>query len=323
MLKLQLDNKNGTMWDLSEVVTSVKWKTTRIGKASSLGFTYIKGGVFESSEFVINNGDIVRCIVDDANMFYGYVFSVETGKDEDVSVTCYDQTRYLMNTDTYVLANVTATDVLKRIASDFGLKTGTLADTGYVIPTLSEDGQKLMDIICKSLTLTLINTGRNYVLFDDFGELTIRNIESTLADFYIGTGSLLTDYSYKQSIDDDTYNRIKLYKENKESGKREVHIAQDSNNIAKWGLLQLYQSVDEDMNDAQIRELLDQFAVLKNKESKTLKIEAIGNVQLRAGSYISLVIPELDINQPFLIDECSHDFKGSSDHTMSLELKVI
>src|SRR5690606_6913229 len=178
-------------------------------------------------------------------------------------------------------------------------------------------------IIDKALVLTLWNTNRNYVFYDDAGALSLRNVESTLLDIIIGDGSLMYDYRTKVSIDNDTYNVVKLYKDNKETGKREVYVAQDSANIAKWGRLQLYQSVDEEMNAAQIQELLDQLITLKNRETKSLRIDAIGDIRVRAGWFVRILIEELGINQPFLVNECTHRFDGANHHTMSLDLKVV
>lgn len=322
MIEILLDNRNGQVWDIAEVVSGITWKTSRLGRPGSLEFTLIKGAIYQSKKFDINNGDVVRFKYKNQNVFYGYVFSIDSGKDEAVKITCYDQIRYLTASDTYVFAKKTASEIIQQIANDFNLRLGHVEDTGHRIPTMVEDGQKLIDIIDKALVLTLHQTTRIYVFYDDFGSLALRNVEDMLVDFIVGDGSLMYDYSSKTSIDTDTYNRIKLYKDNKETGKREVYQAQDSANIAKWGILQLYQSVDENMNKAQISDLLDRLMTLKNRESKSLKIEAIGDVRIRAGCYVPIQIEEFGINQPFLIDECTHRFDGA-DHTMSLELKVI
>jgi hypothetical protein len=322
VFEILIDNKNGNVWDISNIVSGVKWKTSRIGRPGSLEFTLIKNAIYQDVRFQFNNGDIIRFRKDGQNIFYGYTFVIDGGKDEAVKILAYDQVRYLLSSDTYVFANITASDILRKIAADFNLRLGQIDDTIYRIPTMVEDGKKLLDIVCKSLDLTLINSNRNFVLYDDFGSLRIRNIADMLVDFIIGDGSLMYDFNMKTSIDHDTYNKVKLYKDNKDTGKREVYIAQDSANKKRWGTLQLYQSVDENMNAAQIKQLLDTLITLKNRESKTLKINAIGDVRIRAGSYVRILIEEYNINQPFLVDECQHSFDGS-DHTMTLEMKVV
>lgn len=323
-LDVKILNRQGTggEWDVSEIVEGLSWKTSRIGKAGSVSFKLVKGSPFESSDFTYNNGDIVRVRLDKTNVFHGYIFSIDEGRDEAVTITAYDQIRYLMNVDTYVFKGVTATEILQRIAKDFGLKLGTVVDTGYKIPTMSEDSQKLLDIVTKGITLTFSNTGRDYCLYDDFGALCLRGINDVQLDLIVGDGSLMYDYEIKRSIDSDTYNQIKLYKDNKDTGNREIYLAKDSVNIKRWGLLQLYQGVDEDMNKAQINALLSKLAALKNRETKALKVSALGDIRVRAGMRVRIVISEYGVDQALLVDECSHDFDGAA-HTMTLDLRVV
>jgi len=322
LITILLDNKNGNVWDLSQIAGDVTWKTSRIGRAGSLEFTVVTEGLYQSRAFSINNGDIVQVRYGDKPVFHGYIFTLEGGSGETVKVKAYDQIRYLMASDTFIFKNKRASEIIVEVANKFKLKTGYIETTPYLIPEMVEDGKKLLDICNKALDLTLIHGGKNYVLYDDFGALTLRNIEDMVADNYLGEGSLLTDYSTSLSIDQDTYNRIVLYQDNKKTGNRELYIEQDAETIAKWGMLQLYQSVDEKKNEGQIGELLKMLSTLHNRESKTMKLNALGDLQVRAGSYIYVVIERLGLNQPFLVDECSHKFSGAL-HTMALDVKVI
>ncbi len=284
--------------------------------------TFVKGGLYEDPGFQCSPGDIIRFKTPEANVFHGYIFTIDSGNDEAVQLTAYDQLRYLMANDTYVFANVTAGDIIRRIAQDFNLQVGTLADTGYRIPSMVEDNAKLLDMICKALTLTLVSTGENFVFYDDFGFLTLANVRDRMVDFYIGNHSLVYDFTHKRSIDTDTYNVVKFVQDNKSTGGRDVYMQQDSANIAKWGKLQLYQVVDENQNAAQINASLARTMELKNRESLEVQVEAIGDLRLRAGSYVRVALEEFGINQPCLITECTHTFQGS-DHTMSLDLRVV
>ncbi|WP_067843588.1 XkdQ/YqbQ family protein [Amphibacillus sediminis] len=321
-MEILLDNRNGKVWDISEIVTDATWKTGRNGSPSEFDFTLIKNGLNQDQAFKIENGNIVRFKYQGHHVFYGFIFSVNGGKSEDIQVKAYDQIRYLQAADTYVFSNITASQVIRRIAGDFGLNLGQIDDTGYRIPSLVGDAEKLLDIICKALDLTLINANRHYIMFDNFGALTVRNTADMILPFMIGDESLLYDYSFERSINDETYNRIKLVRDNKDTGKRDVYISQDSANIAKWGQLQLYEKLDENQNPAQIKELLNTLMTLRNKETEKIKLEAIGDIRVRAGCYLPVIIKDYGINQPFLIDDCTHSFNGR-EHTMSLELKVV
>ena len=55
-----------------------------------------------------------------------------------------------------------ADEVVKMIADDFLLKTGTLENTGYRI-SRTEDNETLFDIIQNALDITVMNTKELYV----------------------------------------------------------------------------------------------------------------------------------------------------------------
>lgn len=321
MFELIVDNRNGTLWNLSKLVPELSWSTKRTGKAGTLQFTIIRNPTYQESHYEINCGDVVRLRMNDTVLFCGYVFVLEDSEDRELKVTAYDQLRYLLETDTYVKTNVTATQVLKDNAHDVGLAVGDIADTIHPIKTFSQDGQKRLDMIYKALDETLIAKGRIYVLYDDAGYLTLKDIDNMTIDLILGDGSLVYGYSLKRDIDSDTFNRVKMVKDNQETGKREAYILQDSSKIGKWGRLQYYQKVDDGLNKAQINAMMERVMELKGREQKTFKLDALGYIGMRAGVKLQITIKEQGINQYFLVEECTHQMKGD-EHTMSLDLKV-
>lgn len=321
-MKIVIDNKDGNVWDVSNVVKDIRYSTSRIGKASSLEFTLVDSGIYQDKKFNYQNGDIVQFTDGTNKVFMGYIFKFEMSRNGEAKILAYDQLRYLNANHTYVLTNVTATQIIQRIAKDFNLKTGKLADTKYKIPNFLQDDQTLIDMVCWALDKTLIKYSTNFVFYDDFGQLTLQNINDMKYGFVIGEGSLMTDFTYSKSIDEDTYNHIVLYRDNEKSGKRETFKIEDSSRIKKWGKLQLYQSVDEDMTKAQINDLLTRLITVKNRETRKMKIEAIGDLRLRAGMYVNIQISRFGINKFFLVDECTHSISGTQ-HTMTLDLRMV
>ncbi|AJA42538.1 cell wall hydrolase (endogenous virus) [Clostridium phage phiCT453A] len=340
-IQLLVDDKKGNVFDISELVSEITWKTKRKGKPSSLDIKLIKDKTIS-----INNGDVVSFKVDNNKVFYGYVFDNGGSKDPEIKLTTYDQIRYLLSNDTYVFKNKKASQIISQIAKDVSLRVGTIEDTAYVIPSVLEDDKKLLDIMYSALDKTLMSTKQTYVLYDDFGYLTLRNINNMKQPVVISDDSNLGDYSWSNSIDNDTYNRVKIVrdvkgKENKTNSKnkkdkkddknktgREVYIAQDSNNIAKWGRLQYFKKVDEKMNKAQIQELVNSTLQLKNKEKKTLKLKDVistdisADLKLRAGSGVYVDIKEKGIKQYYLIEEATHKFE-KGNLIMDFDLKVV
>ncbi|MFD1885900.1 XkdQ/YqbQ family protein [Paenibacillus wenxiniae] len=321
MIGLHIDNKQGKLWDLSGIVSDITWKTSRIGKPASLEFTLVGDGLYQWKDFEVQNGYVVRFTYNGANLFYGYVFTISTGTDKQLKITAYDQVRYLLGNDTFVFTNVTADEVVRQIAVKNNLKVGKLDKGAYTIPSMLEDNKKLLDIIMGALDRTLAYKTQLLVFYDDFGQLRLQNILQTEPVTILGKGHFLYDYSIKKSIDSETYNQIKFYRDNKETGHRDIFIRKDSNNIGAWGLLQKYEKAEDDWNEAQLQEAIDRRLALYNREQVTLSVDAIGDVKVRAGRFAYILLDEFD-TQVYLIEECSHKFTGT-DHTMSLDVKVV
>ncbi|MBO0569944.1 XkdQ/YqbQ family protein [Clostridium botulinum] len=322
-IQLLLDNKDGNVFDISELTSEVTWKTKRKDKPSSLDFEILK-----DKQITINNGDVISFKVDGNPVFYGYAFENGGSKNPITKITAYDQLRYLLFNDTYVFKNKKASQILMQIAKDIGLRVGTIEDTGYVIPQLLEDDKKLLDIIYSSLEKTLLNSKKTYTLYDDFGYLNLRNINNLRQEVVISDDNNLGDYDWKNSIDSDTYNRVKIVRDNKDTKGRDVYIAQDSRNIARWGRLQYFKKVDEKMNKAQIQEMVNAALKLKNRETKTLKLKDVistdiaADLKLRAGSGVYVDIKEKGIKQYYLIEEATHKF-SKGQLVMDFDLKVV
>ncbi len=68
-MEILLDNRNGNVWDISEIVTDVSWKTVRIGAPGSLEFTLITNSLNQDKAFKIENGNIVRVKFKNHNVF--------------------------------------------------------------------------------------------------------------------------------------------------------------------------------------------------------------------------------------------------------------
>ncbi|WP_339169939.1 hypothetical protein [Paenibacillus sp. FSL H7-0943] len=320
-MELLVKNKEGNLWDISGIVSDISWKTARSGKPSTLELTLVDSGIYQLPKFGISNGDIIQFSKDNVDVFYGFVFSIDTGSDQEIKLTAYDQIRYLLGNGSYVLQDVTASDVIKKITTDYGLKTGVLEETEYRIPSLIEDDKKLLDIIMGAIGSELQYKGRLMAFYDDFGKLTLRKPDSMLLNLVLGAGHYLYDYSLKKSIDDDTYNTIFLYKDNEASGKRDFFPVSDKDNVKRWGILHLYQKADDKANTAQIQEKANNLLKMHNREKLSLSVQAIGDMRVRAGNFIYVLLDEFE-TQLFLVDQCSHKISGG-EHTMSLDIKVV
>lgn len=306
--------QNGSTMFTPIVEDGIEWTTERQGTPGKLTFKVHVDDVLNITE-----GNVVRFKWNGTNIFYGYIFSKKMDKDKIYTITAYDQLRYLKNKETYVYEGKTASQVIKMIASDFGLQTGTLEDTGYKIPSRVEDGSTLFDIIKNALDVTLQNKNKMYVMYDDFGKITLKSLDNMQLNLLIDevTGE---NFDYESSIDEQTYNQIKLYYDNEDSGYREVYISRDSNNINSWGLLQHYESISKGEDG---KSKADALLKLYNTKTRKLTIRnALGDVRVRAGALVGVILDLVDvkINNMMLVEMCKHTFKDG-EHMLEMKLK--
>jgi len=296
------------------ILDDIVWTTERKGQPGKLAFSVYNDGLLK-----VDEGDPVSFRVDGKNVFYGFVFKRSWNKDKIMSITAYDQLRYLKNKETYEYENKTATEIIKMIADDFRLQVGDLEDTGYKIEEQEEDNQTLWDIILNALDITLENKKKLYVLYDDFGKLTLKDIESMRVNLLIDEVSG-ENYNLSSSIDNTTYNKIKIIYDNQETGVRERYEVLDSTNINRWGLLQYYDVIDQKING---RAMVDALIELYNKKETNLTLTNIfGDVRVRAGTSVlaQLDLGDIKLQHWMLVERATHRFK-KDDHMMDLSLR--
>lgn len=313
-MDVELLIQNGSKVYEPIVEEGITWLTERKGTPGQVTFNVIKDSIINFQE-----GNAVRVRVDDKNIFYGFVFVKKRNKDGIITVTAYDQLRYLKNKDTYVYTNKTAGELIQMLASDFNMQTGTIEDTGFKIASRVEDNTALFDMIQNALDLTLQNKKEIYVMYDDFGSITLKNIASMQLNLLIDEETA-ENFDYTSSIDSDTYNRVKLIYDNEETGKRDVYIAQDSNNMNNWGVLQFFEKLQKGENG---KAKADALLELYNAKTRSLTISnAIGDTRVRAGCMVvvQLDLGDMKVQNLMLVEKCKHTFKND-EHFMDLTLR--
>lgn len=314
-----LEKRTGKSWDIAPQVQKVTYTTNRTGSPGTLKFTVNASGI----SFL--EGDSVRFSVDGRVVFLGWVFTKSRNRYAVIDVTCYDQLRYLKASASYCFVGRTAGQIIREIVQDFQLTVGTLDDTGYPIPTMVKEDKGCLDIISAAIQNTLLATGKLYTFFDDAGALSLREAGAMVAEGVVGDGSLLLDYTYKTDIDEHTYNSVKLVRPNEATGRGDVFQAIDSGNIARWGLLQLYQTVDEALNNAQAAAKAQSMLSYYNRRWRTLKVSALGLPGLRAGQMLMMDVPNLGDIHLFglvLLEKVTHTFEHDI-HTMEFEVRQL
>jgi hypothetical protein len=296
------------------VQEGIVWDTQRQGVPGKLTFTVVKDNIIDFQE-----GNLVRLTNGDSNIFYGYVFTKKRDKNQNITVTAYDQLRYLKNKDTLRYENMTAGELIKLIAEKFQLKIGDIADTEYIIKKKLEDNITLFDMIQNALDVTLQNKKKMYVLYDDFGKLVLRNFDNMQVDFFICSDNA-QDYDYTSSIDSQTYNKIRLAYDNKQTGKKDIYEVHHSTNMKTWGTLQYFEKLQQDTN-AKVK--ADTLLELYNRKTRNLMVSNIlGDDRVRAGSFVKvyLELGDVTVQSDMLVEKAKHSYKND-EHLMDLTLR--
>lgn len=284
------------------------------GSPGKLTFTTIK---VHQTDMSFHEGDRVYFYYDGELVFLGYVFKKKRDREHRIEVTCYDQIRYLKNKYTYVFEKKTASQIISALCGDLSLSVGTLENTGYVIPVIGEENKAAIDIALDVLEETLVNTGNKYVMYDDCGNITIKNCASMISKTLIFKDTA-ENFDYTSSIDDESYNQIILYYKN-DDDTISLYTAIDNSKIDKWGVLRYF---EETKNKTTAQSKANSLLSLYNKKTRELKITgAFGDTSVRGGTLIPVQLDLGDViaNNYMLVEKVVHNFE--CDHyTMDLTL---
>lgn len=324
-----LIQRGGSVFDISQLVGNIEWSTDiDNSQAGKLKFDYQ-----EDDSVIPEEGDFLRFRFNNQNVFLGRFFSRKRNSKRVMQITACDLVFYLLkNKHTYALKAATSAQIFTQICQDLARDIPQLSHrvvnaSSFNVPPKMHDNETLFDIIKDALDLTLINRREWFFIRDNFGILEHINIDDLQTDLVIGDQSMATDFEFESSISVDTYNQVRLVRENQETMRREVYIVRDSSNIRKWGRIQFHDTVDDNLNIRQIEARAKLILEAKNRPTRKLKIPVLGDLRIRAGNGVVLNITSLRGEgfgefQRALVATCTHKWSGSV-HTMDLSMEVI
>lgn len=320
------NNKKET-FDVSSLVDSVQISTVFRGQPGKMTFTIQKD---PNDILNIYNGSIVQFMRDDKGIFYGYVFSMGTDATETYKIVAYDQMRYLKNNETIYLSDKTVSDNFATLCERHQLKYKIVTPSSFIAPPKPFQEKTLFSILEDQIERADVAEKKQYFIRDNFGTLEFNELSNCKTDIVLGEKSLLSSYQFEISIDKDTYNQIKVLRGNKKTGKDESYIEKDSTTINRWGFLQKVVRADENQNEAQLKKLAQDLIKLHNRETRTLRLSALGEDSVIAGTGIQVNIPQLRTTTTnndkveylnMWVVGATHNYNKSM-HTMDLEVAI-
>lgn len=320
---------NGSRRMIPMTIDGVTLEQTRQGAPAKLTFTVVKDQYLSFPE-----GAVARLTVDEKIIFTGFIFEKSRNKDQHISCVAYDQLRYFKNKDTWIIKNQKASDFLRKVCGQFLSKNrvGDIEDTGFVIEKLLCDNKTIFDAVQDTLDLTLINTGKLFILYDDAGKICLKDAEKMKSNLLI-CDQTAVDFDYTSSIE-EMINSVKLIRKVKQKNTKgktnaekfdshttgEVYMKYDEKSVNQYGALQYFDnSLDENAN---MEKIAAQILELNNRVRRKLSITgALGDTGIRGGSSVALDLALGDQTARWfaIVDAVTHTF-NNDHHSMDLQL---
>lgn len=353
-MKYELVVKNpvlGVTYDISNIFEEIRNETRISDYPGKLEFSF-----HDNPDVQITNGNTVYLSIDNTKIFYGFVFNVEVNEDNLVKVTAYDCMRYFKNTD-FLIIQEGSTDEGTPLGTIYEVVQTCCRRNGLIADKIIDDsdsdvaktrltpyifnGNTYFEIIEHCVNEMLVRKGTWYfvrAVRNQLDHVEIRNIRHLNDDepviIITDDEKLIRKYTYKRSIDEDTYNQIRYTKEVEEGEgdnkitKRYHYMISNQASINEWGTLQYFENLnDSSLTKEQIEERAAMMLKLKNRETQSFKITIDGSKYAFAGApvyvKISNLIPYGFINgKLYLIESCTHTIKGQ-DYSTDLTLMVV
>jgi len=265
----------------------------------------------------ISEGDTVLFKWEKRELFRGVVFNRLKTQQGTLKLTAYDTAQYLLlNQDVYTFDNQRADQILTRICRDFEISTGSIVNTGATLTETHLTPSTLYDIILQALTNTEKTNGRRFQLRSVRGKITLSEWGHINDQWFLATGSNIKTYNSMTSIE-NTATRVKLT--NTDDENTITATANDNAGRQRYGVIQHFERVAEDLNQGQLNERARTTLNDKKGIERILDITALGIADCISGVPIQIRIPDISARGTRFIDSDTHHFKGES-HEMDLSL---
>lgn len=311
--------KDGATYDMSELVGKVTWGGRKGSAARYVTVTLLDddGWKHARSGIDVTRGNQCAFYWEGKELFRGILMQQKQSEKKTMSVKAYDNGIYLSNNkDTFNYTNKKASEIFVDICNRFQLPYTTVADTVYVIPELPKPKTTAFDAILDALSLTFKATGIRYYVMSSGGNLSLIRRRENLLQWVIETGVNLESYDYSVSIE-KIKTRIKLLS-------KEDTVVAEAANAELEKLIGVFQDIDkpdDNMEQANITDMVKAMLDEQSLPDKSLSISALGLPDVISGISVFVTIKELGISKSFYIDEDTHTFEGNH-HMMKLKLNL-
>lgn len=309
--------KGGATWDMTNITSKVKISGRKGSSSRSLTATLLDDDNYGRPRPEIDVGEGVHCIFywDNVELFRGIVERQRTSQKKLLTITAHDNGIYLStNKDTFSYSGKTASQIFSDVCARFGIPTGAVDDTGYVIDELPKPKTTGWDVITDALSLTYDATGVRFWPMSWGGKMQLKRRKDTILQWVIESGANLISYDAEKNIE-NVKTRIRLLSE-------EGTVLAEAANAGLEGKIGMRQEVDEPddtLSQAQLNALVKSMLAEKSRPKESLSVSAVGQADVISGIGVFIRIPHLNLSKTYYVERDDHSFEGEY-HSMSLSL---
>lgn len=287
--------RTGNFYDISNYINNIQISTAIDGTPGKMTCDIINYGNLEiekGSTISIDYGKFSATT--GTHVYFGFIFSKKfNSTDPKVErVTCYDHLRYLKNTTSMSISNMTFETVLLQICKEFCVPIYMKNDTqGYILKSVQFDNASSMEIIQHCIKDIYSFTKERFLVRDEFGYLMLLNIRNLGKNYHLKWGKSITRYEYETEIDSATFNIVEaVYSSQGNVGHKVVF--QNENNQLCYGILKKTDTSADYFDSAEtLNNFITAAGVKYLTDTIKIKIECVPLPELKAGDVIVITIP--------------------------------
>lgn len=307
-----IKNPSGKKHDITKMSSSFDWGGNDDSVARTLDITLINAPYDPVVRKLVNPacGDYVIFRYEKKERFYGRVYSIEkTDEAGTVTVHCIDNSQYLLrNTANKVFKNTTPEAITKKVCSEVGVKTGSIASTGVMIKKMICKEDTYIDMIMKAYTRAYKSNKKKYMPLMKDRKFCIIEKGKTTVKKELSEKTNITGSSYTMSTE-DIVDKVVAY----DSKGKKAGVYTKAADQKKYGTFQAVYNKEDGVSISSGAK-----AALQGP-TQSLSIEAIGDISCITGYGIVVKDSATGIKGKYWIKTDTHHFQNGT-HTMSLEL---
>lgn len=302
------------------VVTSLSWSGSVDSLGVQLDFTMNQDMYMQlNTNYTLDVGDTLTLLyIKDKKVnvvWQGILVTQKKERDFVRSYTCFDYAFYLNKSQEVIqYKNVTTKQAIEKLLDKYKIKHSVCSIPTNVKMIYSD--KAVSEIIQDLLDKATAKTGKKYHMFMKKG--TTLTIEEYKKRTYDSSKLVIRDLSVERSIE-NLANKVVVHNSSEKSMRVYTQV-KDEKSIAKFGLIQVTQSIDDKAKSTANSVAKSKLKEL-NRVTDKASLTCAGDSSCECGMLIHVYDESFKIDKTYVIKSISHSVQNN-DYTMTLDLEV-